>query len=87
MRSLARFNVAHRLHEIQCPTLVISGERDTTVPLESQTRLAKSIPNARHVIIPNAGHAVTVEQFQAFNQAFLDFLHNPTPSNGDILAA
>ena len=87
MRSLARFNVVHRLHEIQCPTLVISGERDTTVPLKSQTRLAKSIPNARQIIIPNSGHAVTVEQYQAFNQVLLDFLHNPTPSNGDILAA
>jgi 3-oxoadipate enol-lactonase len=87
MRSLARFNVAHRLHEIQCPTLVISGEQDTTVSLVSQTRLANSISTAKHVIIPNAGHAVTVEQHQAFNQALLDFLHNSTPPDGDILAA
>lgn len=74
MRSLGRFNVTRRLAEIRCPTLVISAENDTTVPLRAQTMLAERIPNAQHTIIPNAGHAVSVEQFEAFNQVLLGFL-------------
>lgn len=76
MRSLSRFNVTKRLNEIRCPTLVISGERDTTVPLPTQKKLAQSIPNAKHIIIPDAGHAVTIDQYLTFNQTLLNFLKN-----------
>jgi 3-oxoadipate enol-lactonase len=74
MRALARFNVLSRLREIQAPTLVISGENDATIPLDYQRILANGIPNARHVIIPNAGHAVIVDQPDRFNSALSDFL-------------
>lgn len=74
MRALARFNVEKRLGEIRHPTLVITGEADTTVPPETQSKLVAGIPNARQVVIPHAGHAVSVEQAEAFNQAALAFL-------------
>ena len=72
--ALARFNVANRLSDINLPTLVISGEADTTVPLENQLQLVSGIPNAIHRIIPKAGHAVIVEEPEIFNQFLLDFL-------------
>ena len=59
MRSLARFNVLHRLQEIDVPVLVVSGALDRTVPLIAQTRLTAGIKKARHVVIPNAGHAAS----------------------------
>lgn len=74
MRALARFNVQDRLGEIACPTLVVTGERDTTVPMHNQQRLAQGISNARQVVIPDAGHAVTVEKPDAFNQILVEFL-------------
>ncbi len=74
MRALARFDATHRLSEINTPTLVVSGAEDTTVPLEKQTQLAEGIPNATHVVIPEAGHAITVEKAEAFNRHMLDFL-------------
>ncbi len=74
MRSLFRFNQNKRLSEIRCPTLVISGERDTTVPLKTQMQLVERMPNVKHVIIPDAGHAVTIDQYAKFNQVLLDFL-------------
>ena len=74
MRALARFNVYQRLPEIQAPTLVITGERDTTVPPANQHVLAAGIRAARQVTVPAAGHAVTVEKPAEFNHLLIDFL-------------
>jgi 3-oxoadipate enol-lactonase len=74
MRSLGLFNSSKRLGEISAPTLVITGDRDTTVPMASQKILADRIPSARQVIIQNAGHAATIDQPAAFSAALLDFL-------------
>lgn len=74
MRALAWFSVSKRLSEIRAPALVISGERDTTVPLEDQRKLAAGISTAEHVVIPGAGHAVTAEKPLEFNRALMDYL-------------
>ncbi len=72
--ALARFNLKNCLSQIKTPTLVITGACDTTVPTANQRHLVEGIPGARQVIIPDAGHAVTVDQPEAFNKAMLDFL-------------
>ena len=77
MRALWSFNVTDRLGSLNIPTLVITGDADTTVPLRVQRRLAESIPNARQVLIPQAGHAVTVEKPTEFNRALMLFLYPP----------
>jgi len=74
LRALARFDVSQRLGEIQTPTLVITSERDTTIPPEVQAELAQGIPAAEHVVIPGAGHAVIIDSPQEFNDALLAFL-------------
>jgi len=74
MRSLGLFNSSKRLGEIKSPTLVVTGDHDTTVPLPSQHLLVEKIPGARQVFIPNAGHAVTVDQPEPFNKELLGFL-------------
>jgi 3-oxoadipate enol-lactonase len=74
MRSLGLFTSVKRLREIKVPTLVITGEKDTTVPLSSQSILAAGISGARQVFIPNAGHAVSIDQPELFNKELLGFL-------------
>ncbi len=74
MRALARFDVSQRLGEIRVPTLVVTGEEDTTVPPEIQRDLAGGIPGARHVTIPGAGHGVIADSPAAFNRVLLNFL-------------
>jgi pimeloyl-ACP methyl ester carboxylesterase len=76
MRALARFDVHRRLKEIITPTLIITGDQDTTVKPESQRRLAESIPGAAHVIVAGAGHAVIADRPAIFNRLLLDFLAN-----------
>ena len=74
MVSLALFNIEARLARLVAPTLVISGERDTTVALPNQRALAEKIPGARHVLVKDAGHAVPVEKAGEFNRIVLEFL-------------
>jgi len=78
MRLLARFNVEPRLGQIDprlaARTLVVTGANDTIVAPATQHRLARGLPGAQHIIIPNAGHAVTAEQPEAFNKVMLEFL-------------
>lgn len=74
MRSIARFNVEKRLGEIKVPTLVISGETDTTIPIENQHQLVDGIPNARQTSFPHGGHALPIDQSKALNAAIIGFL-------------
>ncbi len=74
MTSLGLFNSLDRLGEITCPTLVVTGEDDTTVTPARQRLLAGNITGARQVFIPSAGHAVPVDQPNIFNRLLLDFL-------------
>jgi len=74
MHALIRFDVRSRLYELRMPTLVITGENDTTVPLKNQKILVENIPGARQLLVPNAGHAVSVDSYEIFNQELLSFL-------------
>jgi len=62
------------LAAIEVPTLVIGGELDPITPPLVMAGLAAAIPNARHVVIPGAGHLANLEQPEAFDGAVWEFL-------------
>ena len=62
------------LAKIKVPTLVISGEEDTLIPVEESRAMANAVPGATLVIIPRAGHLANLEQPDAFNKALHEFL-------------
>lgn len=72
--AIARFDLRDRLGEIHCPTLIVAGDGDTTVPLASKRLLAERIPGSRLEIIAQSGHATPLDQPEAFNRAVLRFL-------------
>ena len=74
MVSLGLFNSVKRLGEIKVPTLIVTGADDTTVSPARQRMLVEAIPGACQVIIPDAGHAVPVDQAERFNRELLAFL-------------
>jgi 3-oxoadipate enol-lactonase len=74
LRALGFFDIHPRLGEIGAPTLVISSERDSAIPLQHQRPLVEGIPGARHVVIPDAGHGVIAERADVFNRVLVDFL-------------
>lgn len=74
MVELAKFDMRKDLPRVISPTLVISGENDTTVAMRFQNELAEGISHSKHIIIPNAGHAAIVEKPADVNRALLGFL-------------
>lgn len=65
--------VIENLGEIRVPTLVLVGENDVAF-LAAAQYMARAIPGAQHVVIPEAGHASNLDNTEAFNRAVLDFL-------------
>ena len=65
--------VIESLPGIQAPTLVLVGADDAPF-LAPTNYMAKKIPNASRVVVPDAGHAANLHQPQAFNKAMGAFL-------------
>ncbi len=59
---------------ISCPTLVLSGERDTKMVMRHAAEIMHRVPGAEARVLPAAYHALTLEQPHAFNEALEDFL-------------
>ena len=83
IRGMLDHPVAHRLSEIQAPTLIIYGTDDRMIPNPifngGSTRGiaeagSKAIPNARLSLIPGAGHTVHHDAPAQFNQLVDTFL-------------
>ena len=58
---------------IKVPSLVVVGADDTPF-LAASDYMAAKIPGAQKVVVPAAGHAVNIDQPQAFIDAVLPFL-------------
>jgi 3-oxoadipate enol-lactonase len=74
LRELGLMDIRKEIKKISVPTLVITAENDTTVPVKNQIEMAKLIPGAHQVFIPNANHAVIVDQPEMVNKCILDFI-------------
>ena len=74
IRSLPRINLLPYVPNIKAPSQVVTGLADTTVSITNQSTLAVALPNARHITVSDAGHAITAEKPAQFNQIMLDFL-------------
>lgn len=71
---LVRVDWGVHLRRIAAPTLVIWGERDIITPLSLGHAITASIPDARLVMVPNAGHTPMWEQPEVFNAELRRFL-------------
>jgi pimeloyl-ACP methyl ester carboxylesterase len=65
--------VIESLPAIEVPTLVVVGDRDEAF-LTSADYLESHIVGAQKVVIEGAGHAVNLDQPDAFNEVLLDFV-------------
>lgn len=62
---------------IRIPTLVLVGDRDPLTPPIRAREMADALPDAQPVVVPDCGHASTLEQPDAVNTALLDWLARP----------
>lgn len=61
------------LHAIDCPTMVVCGDRDPFVPTEHAAGLARQFPAGRLFIAPDSGHEVMARRPGLFNEAMAGF--------------
>jgi pimeloyl-ACP methyl ester carboxylesterase len=62
------------------PTLLIWGDRDHTVGLNSARELQRTLPQSSLIVLPGVGHIAFEEMPDVCNQAMRDWLINPFPS-------
>jgi 3-oxoadipate enol-lactonase len=70
---------AHRLHEIDVPTLVLKAEHDPPPSRRTSEVIAAGVPAAREVQIDGADHVVNLRKPEAFNDVVLPFLLEVRP--------
>ena len=61
---------------IKCPTLVLTGDADNTIPNSLSVEMAQGIPGARLTIIPDCGHLPQVERTEACADALVEWLRS-----------
>jgi len=67
------------------PTLLIWGDRDRAVGLDSARELQRTLPQSSLIVLPGVGHIAFEEMPDVCNQAMRDWLINPSPSAGHHL--
>jgi len=59
---------------IKCPTLVLTGDQDNTIPNRLSVEIAEGIFGAKLTILPHCGHMPQPEQPQATADALVEWL-------------
>lgn len=69
-------NLENELDQFLMPILVITGDNDQIVPTNDSIRLSQALPNAKLVIIKQAGHVPHEEKPKDFLNAVQEFVLN-----------
>jgi len=67
------YTLVEEMRRITVPTLVITGDEDWPC-LMPGILMKQSIPSAALVVMPNAGHAINIEEPEEYNRLVGDFL-------------
>jgi pimeloyl-ACP methyl ester carboxylesterase len=71
---ISRVDSRPALAWIKCPTLVLTGDEDNTIPNSLSKEMADGIHGAKLVILPNCGHLPQPEQPEATTAALVEWL-------------
>jgi 3-oxoadipate enol-lactonase len=70
---------AHRLAEIDVPTLILEAEHDPPDMKRLAEFLVREIPGSRKVVVEGADHVVNLRQPERFEELVLPFLADASP--------
>lgn len=77
---ITRDDISDRVSEIRCPVLLVHGEEDQAIPIETAEHLAEQLPDCRGLArIPGAAHAANMTHPQLVNPAIERFLDEILP--------
>ena len=72
--TLSGFEVTDRLHEIETPCLITSGQRDLCSPYIAKTMYDR-LPNARWELFADSGHMPFVDEHDKYCRILMDWLN------------
>ena len=72
--AILNHNTRKRLKNIDKPTLILHGKRDTLVSYKSSLKLAELIPYPKLVLFNNSGHALFSQETDKVLQMIFEFL-------------
>ena len=73
---MGRIDSRPTLAAIKCPTLVLTGDEDNTIPNSLSKEMADGIPGAKLTILSDCGHMTQPERPQATGEALTEWLRN-----------
>lgn len=73
-KSSKEFDVFDQISNISSPTLLVAADRDILTPVKEMKKMQSEIPEAKMLIIKDAGHAAFYEKMTEFNTAVLGFI-------------
>jgi pimeloyl-ACP methyl ester carboxylesterase len=82
MASLREQPLTEGLANIRCPSLVITGERDSLCPPKASEIIRAKIPDSRLSIAAGVGHCLHWEDPSGFNEIVVDFLSSGLRETG-----
>jgi pimeloyl-ACP methyl ester carboxylesterase len=68
---------AHDLASITVPVTVVQSEHDEFIKCEHADYLARTIPDAKFVLLKNVSHFAPLQRPDSFNAAILEFVREP----------
>jgi len=80
MLSFLSTTLGERLGEISTPALLIGGDRDALVPLESMLATQRRIPGCGLHVFHRVGHSPPLEVPEGFTGVLTDFVENTLPA-------
>lgn len=78
IQSIGQWDWTEKAKQLDVPVLTIQGDYDS-LPLEGAQLWASSLPDARLLVVPEAGHMPMVEQPELFYPAIDQFLNGQWP--------
>ena len=81
---MARPDLRPELPRLRCRTLVMVGEADALTPPEHAGEIATAVRGAERVVVPGAGHMLTLEQPAAVAHLLRDWLLELPPAAGPM---
>jgi pimeloyl-ACP methyl ester carboxylesterase len=84
LASLGDWDFRPQLRRLQMPALIVEGA-ETNIPLDATREWAATMPNARLLLIPDAGHVHFIERPAAFFSPAEQFLRGSFPKEAEIV--
>ncbi|MCS5710088.1 alpha/beta fold hydrolase [Candidatus Berkiella aquae] len=73
LQAFQHWDVLARIHSLNCPTLIITGDEDYT-PVAYKQFYSQFIKNVHLVVIQDSRHLTIIDQAPSCNQAIIEFI-------------